>query len=83
MGTPIPPGRSARTGTVHSEKRLLTREVEWRSGKLLPAGMGYVIAGAGTCPEAGDVELPPGSLQKRGHLQGSSVPVGPGGERAF
>lgn len=34
--------------------------------KLLPAGMGYVIAEASTCPEVGDLELPPGALQKRG-----------------
>lgn len=68
MGTPIPPGRPACAGTVRSEKHLLMWEVERRNGKLLPAGMGYVIAGASTCPKAGDLELSPGALQKRGHL---------------
>lgn len=68
MGTAIAPGRPARAGTVRSEKHLLMREVEWRNGKLLPAGMDYMIAGASTCPKAGDLELPPGALQKRGNL---------------
>lgn len=35
------------------------QEVDWRNGKLQPAGLGDVIAEAGTCPEAGALELPP------------------------
>lgn len=46
-------------GPCAQTKHLLTQEVEWRNGKLQPAGLGDVIAEAGTCPEAGDLELPP------------------------
>lgn len=40
---------------------------KWRNGKPLPAGMGYVIAGASTLSWGWHLELPPHALQKQGH----------------